>query len=232
MAGKNTSVFGIYRTRADVANAVDALRMAGFRNTDISALFPENVGTKDFAHEKNTKAPEGATTGATSGAVVGGVLGWLAGIGALAIPGLGPFIAAGPIMGALAGVGTGGVVGGLVGALVGMGIPEYEAKRYEGRIKEGGILLSVHCDNSDWVKRAKEILERTGAEDIASAGETKGDFANSDRPQPRMTQDLRSGDTYVQTARVDTDLSDTAELEPDPNRFDKPRTRTSGGGSL
>src|SRR6266849_4512933 len=146
MAGKNTAVFGIYRTRVAAEEAVDVLRNAGFRNTDISVLLPENQGTKDFAVKKDTKAPEGATTGATSGAVVGGVLGWLAGIGALAIPGLGPFIAAGPIMAALAGAGTGGVVGGLVGALVGMGIPEYEAKRYEGRIKQGGILLSVHSD--------------------------------------------------------------------------------------
>jgi len=231
MAGKNTAVFGIYKTRAGAEEAVDALRNAGFRNTDISVLLPENEGTKDFALKKDTKAPEGAATGATSGAVVGGVLGWLAGIGALAIPGVGPFIAAGPIMGALAGAGTGGVVGGLVGALVGMGIPEYEAKRYEGRIKEGGILLSVHCDSSDWVKRAKEILERTGAEDIASAGETKGDFANSDRPQPRTATNLRAGDPYVETTRVETDLSDTAEME-DPDRLGKPRTRTSGGGNL
>src|SRR3984893_4970333 len=171
MSGKNTAVFEIYRSRAAAEEAVDALRNAGFRNTDISVLLPENQGTKDFAHKKDTKAPEGAATGATSGAVVGGVLGWLAGIGALAIPGLGPFIAAGPIMGALAGVGTGGVVGGIVGALVGMGIPEYEAKRYEGRIKEGGVLLSVHCDTGEEVTRAKEMLKRTGAEDVASSGE-------------------------------------------------------------
>src|SRR5882724_888226 len=123
--GKNTAVFGIYPDQTSVVNAVDALRAAGFRNTDISVLIPENEGTKDFAHEKNTKAPEGATTGAASGAILGGGLGWLAGIGALAIPGLGPFIAAGPIMAALAGAGAGGVVGGLTGALVGMGIPEY-----------------------------------------------------------------------------------------------------------
>jgi hypothetical protein len=185
MAGKNTAVFGIYPSYEAVERAVDALKGAGFRNTDISVLFPENVGTKDFAHAKGTKAPEGATTGAASGAVVGGALGWLAGIGALAIPGLGPFIAAGPIMAALAGVGVGGAVGGVAGALVGMGIPEYEAKRYEGRLKKGGILLSVHSDNSDWTKRAKEILERTGAEDIASTGETKGDIQNTDKPMLR-----------------------------------------------
>jgi hypothetical protein len=185
MAGKNTAVFGIYRDRRDAESAVDALLDAGFRSEDISVLLPDNVGTKDFAHEKNTKAPEGATTGATTGAVVGGTLGLLAGIGALAIPGLGPFIAAGPIMGALAGAGTGGVVGGVVGALVGMGIPEYEAKRYEGMIKEGKVLLSVHCDNSDWVKRAKDLLERTGGADIGSAGEAGADYAESNKPGVR-----------------------------------------------
>src|SRR5712691_10906273 len=182
MAGKNTEVFGIYPNRTSVESAVDALKAAEFRNSDISVLFPENTGTKDFAHEKNTKAPEGATTGAGTGALLGGGLGWLAGLGALAIPGLGPFIAAGPIMAALAGAGVGGAVGGLTGALVGMGIPEYEAKRYEGRVFKGAILLSVHADQSDWTKKAKAILERTGAEDIASTGETKGDAQNSDRP--------------------------------------------------
>src|SRR2546423_2685221 len=185
MAGINTAVFGIYRDRTSVENAVDVLRQENFRNTDISVLFPENQGTKDFAHEKNTKAPEGAATGAGSGAVIGGTLGWLTGIGALAIPGVGPFIAAGPIVAALAGAGVGGAIGGITGALIGMGIPEYEAKRYEGRVKEGGILLSVHSDNSDWTKKAKDILERTGAEDIASTGETKGDVLNTDRPMSR-----------------------------------------------
>ncbi len=185
MAGKNTAVFGIYRTRDEAERGVDTLLENGYRNEDVSVLFPENMGTKDFAHEKNTKAPEGAATGAGTGAAIGGTLGLLAGIGALAIPGLGPFIAAGPIMGALAGLGTGGVVGGLIGALVGMGIPEYEAKRYEGMIKEGGILVSVHCDNSDWVKRAKEIMERTGAHDVSSAGEAGADYAESDKPRVR-----------------------------------------------
>ena len=187
MAGKNTVVFGIYPQYADVENGVDALQAAGFRNTDISVLFPENVGTKDFAHKKETKAPEGTAAGATTGAVIGGGLGWLAGIGALAIPGLGPFIAAGPIMAALAGVGVGGAVGGITGALIGMGIPEYEAKRYEGRVKDGGILLSVHSDDSEWTKRAKEILERTGAQDISSSGEAGADFSKSDRPMRRAS---------------------------------------------
>lgn len=185
MAGKNTAVYGLYRDRAQVERAVDELKTAGFRNTDISVLMQENEGTKDFAAEKNTKAPEGTATGATSGAVVGGALGWLAGIGALAIPGVGPFIAAGPIIGALAGAGTGGIVGGLIGALVGMGIPEYEAKRYEGRIKSGDILLSVHSDRSEWTSKAKDILKRTGAEDVSSASEASADYEKTDKPLPR-----------------------------------------------
>lgn len=182
---KNVAVFGIYRTRESVEEAVQALRRSDFRNTDISVLFSENVGTKDFAHEKHTKVPEGSSAGAGTGAVIGGALGWLTGIGALAIPGIGPFIAAGPIVSLLAGIGAGGVLGGIAGALVGMGIPEYEAKRYEGRVKEGGILLSVHCDNADWKKRALEVLKQTGAEDIGSEGEAKADFAQSDKPNVR-----------------------------------------------
>jgi hypothetical protein len=188
MAGKNTPAFGIYNDQEGVERGVDALKANGYRNTDISVLFPENSGTKDFAHEKHTKATEGVTTGAGSGVVLGGKLGWLAGIGALAIPGLGPFIAAGPIMAALAGAGVGGAVGGLVEALVGMGIPEYEAKRYEGRIKSGGILLSVHCDNSEWAKKARQTLEDTGAENISSTGESAADFSKSDRPMFRSDE--------------------------------------------
>jgi len=186
MSGKNTAVYGIYRDTVALGGGLEALRAAGFRGTDISVLMPENVGTKDFVHKKDTKAPEGATTGVASGAVIGGALGWLVGIGALAIPGLGPFIAAGPIMGLLAGVGAGGAVGGIAGALIGMGIPEYEAKRYEGRVKSGGILFSVHCDSSEWVKRAKQLLERTGAEEIGTAGEATADYAMSDRPASRI----------------------------------------------
>jgi len=181
----NTAVFGIYATRAGVENAVRQMKTEGFRYTDISVLLPENLGSKEIATEKNTKAPEGAATGAASGAVIGGALGWLVGIGSLAIPGLGPFIAAGPIMAALAGVGAGGALGGVTGSLIGMGIPEYEAVRYEGRIKKGGILLSVHSDNSDWTKKAKEIMEATGAEDISSTGETGGDFDNTKKPHDR-----------------------------------------------
>jgi hypothetical protein len=186
MSTRNTAVFGIYPDRAAVEECVEHLRRAGFRGTDISVLFPENMGTKDFAHEKNTKAPEGATSGAVAGGLAGGVLGWLTGIGALVIPGLGPFLAAGPVVAALAGAGAIGALGGIIGALAGMGIPEYEAKRYEGRIREGGILLSVHCDSAEWVARAKQVLETTGAQDIAAAGEKHGDFANADKPMPRV----------------------------------------------
>jgi len=171
----NTAVFGIFNSRSQLENAVSALKNDGFRNSDISALFPDGDATKAFAHEKATKAPEGAAAGAGTGAILGGTLGWLVGIGALAIPGLGPFIAAGPIMAALAGAGVGGAVGGLTGALVGMGIPEYEAKRYEGLVKDGGILLSVHSDDAEWTKRAKDILEAQGAKDVSSTGEAKAD---------------------------------------------------------
>jgi hypothetical protein len=171
MAGKNTAVFGIYRTSAQAEAAVDQLIASGFSNEDISVLMPDTQSSKEFAHEKNTKAPEGTTAGVSAGGVIGGTLGLLAGIGALAIPGVGPFIAAGPIMGALGGLGVGGAVGGLIGALVGMGIPEYEAKRYEGRVKEGGVLLSVHCDRSEEVDAAKKVLKDSGAEDVSSAGE-------------------------------------------------------------
>ena len=186
MADKNNSVFGIYPDRASVEEAVEALRATGFRGTDISVLFQENQGTKDFAHEKNTKAPEGATAGGIVGGISGGVLGWLTGIGALAIPGLGPLIAAGPIVAALAGVGAMGAVGSMVGALAGMGVPEYEAKRFEGRIKQGGILMSVHCDNDDWVKRARDVLRQTGAEGVDSATESSADYFVSDKPMPRV----------------------------------------------
>jgi hypothetical protein len=175
MSCKSTAAFGIYSRRASVENAVEVLKGAGFRNTDISVLLPHNEGSKEFAVEKNTKAPEVAITGAGTGAVVGGALGWLVGIGALALPGIGPFIAAGPVIAALAGVGVGGAVGGIAGALIGLGIPEYEAKRYEGRILKGGILLSVHCDDSGWTSKAKEVLERTGAEDISATTEAPAD---------------------------------------------------------
>jgi hypothetical protein len=172
MENKKTAVFGLCSGPAAAENVVTALVKAGFSNNSISVLLADNQSTKDFAHEKHTKAPEGTTTGVATGGVLGGTLGLLAGIGALAIPGVGPFIAAGPIMGTLAGLGVGGAVGGLIGALVGLGIPEYEAKRYEGRLKDGGVLLSVHCDTADQITRAKAILTANGVVDIASTGET------------------------------------------------------------
>jgi hypothetical protein len=181
MAGKNTAVFGIYKSVAHAEQAVDTLIAAGFSNSAISVLTPDTNSTRDFAHHKDTKAPEGTTAGVATGGVIGGTLGVLAGVGLLAIPGVGPFIAAGPIMAGLAGLGVGGAVGGLVGALVGMGIPEYEAKRYEGSVKDGGTLLSVHCDTADQVSRAKDMLKSSGATDISSAGESAGTTATQAR---------------------------------------------------
>jgi hypothetical protein len=182
MAGKKVGVFGIYSTRAAVENAADALVKAGFPSSDISVLLPESLGgPKEMGTEKATKAPEGTAAGVTTGGLIGGTLGVLAGVGLLAIPGLGPFIAAGPIMAGLAGLGVGGAVGGVTGALIGMGIPEFEAKRYEGRLQKGGILLSVHCDTSEEIKRAKDIVERTGGEDVTSTGEASSDAPRSDR---------------------------------------------------
>jgi hypothetical protein len=184
MAEKNIAVFGIYSQMSNLESALTELKQAGFRHEDISVLFPENLGSKELTTVKATKAPEGVATGAGSGAVIGGALGWLVGIGALAIPGIGPFIAAGPIVAALAGLGVGGAVGGITGGLVGMGIPEFEAKRYEGRVIKGGMLLSVHCDDSKWTKLAKQILQQTGAQDVSSSGEAAADYAKSDRPMP------------------------------------------------
>ena len=181
MSDKKVAVFGIYSTRVAVENATDSLIKAGFPASNISVLLPESLGgPKDMGTEKATKAPEGAAAGVTTGGVIGGTLGLLAGIGLLAIPGLGPFIAAGPIMAGLAGLGVGGAVGGVTGALIGMGIPEFEAKRYEGRLKKGGILLSVHCDTSEEIKRAKEVLKLSGAEDVSSTGESAVDTSKID----------------------------------------------------
>ena len=165
------AVFGIAKSVAQAEQIASGLKAAGFSGDDISVLFPDKEGTRDFAHEQHTKAPEGAATGAGTGGVLGGALGWLVGIGSLAIPGVGPFIAAGPIMAALAGAAVGAAAGGLAGALVGLGIPEYEAKRYEGKIREGNILISVHTDDGNEVNRAKEIFKREGAEDISYTGE-------------------------------------------------------------
>jgi hypothetical protein len=167
------AVFCIATSEFQAESIVNELKVAGFSDNDISVLFPDKTGTKDFAHEHHTKAPEGAAAGAGTGGVLGGALGWLAGIGALAIPGAGPFVAAGPIMAALSGAAVGAAVGGIAGALIGMGIPEYEAKRYEGKIRAGNILISVHTEGHQEAKRAHDIFEQAGAQDISSTSEAQ-----------------------------------------------------------
>ncbi len=179
----NTVVFGIYMTRDAVEHAVEDMKTAGFRNEDISLLFTASVGAQNLVSERKTKAQKGAAAGAASGAVVGGTLGWLAGIGSLVIPGVGPFIAAGPLMGALAGAGAGGTVGGLAGALIGLGMPEYEAKRCHASIKEGAILVSVHSGDSACINKAEEIMEATGAQAISSTAEVSY-YGASDETMP------------------------------------------------
>jgi hypothetical protein len=185
------SVFCIANSRNQADRIVDQLKASNFSNNDISVLFPDKGTTKDFAHEKNTKAPEGAVTGASTGGVVGGALGWIAGIGALAIPGVGPFIAAGPILAALSGAAIGATVGGIAGGLIGLGIPELEAKRYEGKIKEGNILLSVHTETSEEINRAKHIFVNAGAQDICVTGEAAA-------PKGRETTDYPPRTTPVE----------------------------------
>jgi hypothetical protein len=186
------SVFGIAKSENQTIRIANDLRMTGFSDNDISVLFPDKQGTRDFAHEQHTKAPEGAISGVATGGVIGGALGWLVGIGSLAIPGVGPFIAAGPILAALSGVAAGGAVGGIVGGLIGMGIPEYEAKRYEGKIREGNILISVHAENSDEVTRAKNIFKNAGAEDISYTGEESVKNGSRDESYERSAQVSRS----------------------------------------
>lgn len=181
MTTNKTAVFGIFGTREQAERCLEDLHSSGFSYDDVSVLAPDHArGTKDFAHEKNTKGPEGATAGGATGGVVGGALGLMAALGTLAIPGVGPLLAAGPIVAALAGFGAGGAVGGLIGGLVGLGMPEYEARRFEGRIQKGGVLLSVHCDTTERVDRAKHLLKQTGAQDIATEGE-----ASADQPSPQ-----------------------------------------------
>jgi hypothetical protein len=186
------SVFCIATSRGQADQIVDQLKNANFSNNDISVLFPDKDTTRDFAHEKNTKAPEGAVAGAGTGGVIGGALGWIAGIGALAIPGVGPFIAAGPIIAALSGVAIGATVGGIAGGLIGLGIPEIEAKRYEGKIKAGNLLISVHTEDSEEITRAKEIFTKAGAQDICVTGEAstpKGNKATeraAHAPEPAL----------------------------------------------
>jgi len=172
---KNIAVLGLFKSQSSLEKTVEDLKAKGFRSADISALLPSTDSTKEFAVTNNTKTPEGASTGAVSGLAIGGALGWLAGIGSLAIPGLGALVAAGPIVGMLAGAGAGASVGGLAGALIGFGLPEYEANRYEGRIKDGGLLISVHCDTSEWSDSAEETLRINGATDISTVNESNSD---------------------------------------------------------
>lgn len=201
------SVFCIATTRDQADRIVDRLKTANFSNNDISALFADKDTSHDFAHEKHTKAPEGAATGAGTGGVIGGALGWIAGIGALAIPGIGPFIAAGPIMAALSGAAIGATMGGIAGGLIGLGIPEIEAKRYEGKLKEGNILISVHTDNSAEITRAKDIFTNSGAHDICTTGE-------STTPDQHAVK--RSGECCTPGSACDTEDTTTRNLATHP----------------
>jgi hypothetical protein len=185
MFGKNTAVFGMYRDRIQAEDAVDRLLPAGFRREDIAVLLADNRGSKDFAHLKGTKAPEGLAAGSITGGILGTVIAWLTAEGIVVTSGLDPLVAAGPVVAALAGLGAGGAFGGIIGAIIGMTNPEYEARRFKGRIKRSGVLLSIHCDNSDWVRRAKAMLRQTGAEAISTEGECDADYENTDKPLPR-----------------------------------------------
>jgi len=195
------SVFCIATSREQADRIADQLKNANFSNSDISALFADKATNRDFAHEKNTKAPEGAVTGAGTGGVIGGALGWIAGIGALAIPGVGPFIAAGPIIAALSGAAIGATVGGIAGGLIGLGIPELEAKRYEGKIKAGNILISVHTENSEEITRAKEIFTNAGAQDICTTGEASTPKASKAAKETEYETRPVKGQAYATTHR-------------------------------
>jgi len=196
------AVFGIAKSEEQAARIANNLKAAGFADNDISAIFPDKQGSRDFAHEQHTKAPEGAASGAAAGGVIGGALGWLVGIGSLAIPGLGPFIAAGPILAALSGAAAGGTVGGITGGLIGLGIPEYEAKQYEGKLREGNILMSVHAEDSEQVSRAKDIFKNGGAEDISYSGESsvsRSDRSESGEAEPYATYESGYRENFTST---------------------------------
>jgi hypothetical protein len=214
-----TAVYGIANTTEQAESIVTKLQASGFSSSDISVLFPDKEGTRDFAHEKNTKAPEGATTGGLAGMGVGGTLGLLAGIGALAIPGVGPFIAAGPIMGALSGAAVGGATGGLIGALVGLGIPELEAKQYEGKVRAGNILIAVHAESRDERSRAKEVLEEAGATDVSSTSEAnvpKGSVPKGSRASERVVRAEFDGEVTRGSSDVVDPSADESDVLPAP----------------
>ena len=202
-----TNVFCLADSESQAVSIVSQLKSSGFSDNDISVLFPDKTGTRDFAHEQHTKAPEGAVTGATTGGVIGGIMGLLAGIGALAIPGVGPFIAAGPIMATLGGIGVGSATGGLIGALVGMGIPELEAKRYEGKVKSGNILISAHAEDADDVRAAKDIFTQCGAKDIVTGGDAS--IPRADRTDRPRGSDASIPGGVSRTTRTTTNVTDT-----------------------
>ena len=212
MSRKNTAVFGIYPDELELVEAIQHLNRAGFRTTDLSILLPENLGSKDIGHEKHTKAPEGAIAGGITGAVIGGALGWLTSTGMIM-----PLIAGAdtPIVAILAGMGALGTIGAILGGLMGVLQPEYEAKRYAGRMRSGGALLSVHCDNADWRVRAKNVLRNTGARGIASSSESKADFGNSVKPKPRAQVDgtIRHR-TFLTVARPVSLSEERLSVEP------------------
>jgi hypothetical protein len=203
-----TSVFGIGNSESQIRTAIDRLKAVGFAENDISVLFPDKSTTRDFAIKHNTKVGEGTAVGGVAGGAAGMTVGLLAGLGALAIPGLGPFLAAGPIMAALAGGAAGSMAGGLVGALVGMGIPEFEAKRYEGKVKAGGILLSVHSENHDETKNAKKVLEESGLEDVTTGGEVGTGTAN----KAKDSKDFRDSRTPSDYRPIDTTVTDRSTI--------------------
>jgi hypothetical protein len=203
LMSKNIATFALFSTEEQLSRAISLLKDSGFRNTDISCLIPHGDGFKELVTEKHSKAPEGATAGTSVGGVVGGTVGWLAGVGAITIPGIGPFLAAGPIVAALAGIGVGATVGAVGGALVGAGIPEYEAKRYEGLIRKGKLLLSVHCDDSDWAAKAKHILKDAGAEGISSTKESVS-YSSADE----------QSDVYSLPSDVKRDVGVTSTMTP------------------
>jgi Protein of unknown function (DUF3341) len=210
---RNTSVIGIYPDRTTVSDAINVLHKAGYRATDISVLSSDNQGSKDFAHEKHTKALEGAATGAAAGAVVGAALAWwLVAIQTVTITGLGPLVTAGPVLAAFAGAGAGGALGWIAGLLAGLRLPEYVAKRYAGRIRRGGILLSVHCDSPEWCGRAKKTLKDTGARDVSSASEASADYGTTDKPTERAPAVVTDrGEAPAQQASGEAPAQQTTE---------------------